>query len=150
MMGQFFLGSPWVRKLVGTILLVLVVFALGYTLSRTIVTVLPSKSAIVVCSLLLKISPDDTPTRYALGTALLGVSRIEEAIAELTKVVEKAPNVVRYRNALGLAFLQQGDADKAAHEFREALRIDPHSRYLKQNLDKALSLRSKKHFPNTR
>jgi len=60
-----------------------------------------------------------------LGTALVQMGRIDEAIAQLQKAVEINPNYVEAHNNLGDALLQKGQVDEAMGQYQKALEIDP-------------------------
>ena len=73
----------------------------------------------------LVIEPDNIDAEYLLGTALLQLGRIEEAIERLKNVVAKRPDVADAHNNLGVGYKAAGDWENAARSFQAALKIEP-------------------------
>lgn len=63
---------------------------------------------------------------YSFGSRLLEKGQEEKAADQFRKAVERDPEYVAPRVALGLHHLRQGDAAAAAEEFRRARAIAPH------------------------
>jgi CubicO group peptidase (beta-lactamase class C family)/Tfp pilus assembly protein PilF len=73
----------------------------------------------------LKESPQLEGTINALGYALLGAGRIEDAIAVFEYNVGRFPKSANCMDSLAEGWLKKGDRDKAVVFYRKALEIDP-------------------------
>ena len=80
----------------------------------------------------IKLSPQDTDTRYALALALLSRTDqwnrradIEEAIAHLQRVVADRPTFPEAHYNLGVAVLMSGRPADAIPHVRESIRLNP-------------------------
>jgi transitional endoplasmic reticulum ATPase len=89
----------------------------------------------------LRLSPDNLPLRQALGDALMGMGRYDEAEAEYRKAISLSPDNEKLKLSLAKAFFQQGKSSHAVVVLEELLRKpDPlpaamvlHSRLLSRN-----------------
>ena len=62
---------------------------------------------------------------YQRATALVGLSREAEALADLKKVTELEPNFARAHRGLGQLFLDRGQTDDAKRELARAIELEP-------------------------
>ncbi|HEV2081055.1 MAG TPA: tetratricopeptide repeat protein [Brevundimonas sp.] len=69
--------------------------------------------------------PDDVDARLQLGLALIDLGRLDEAEAELLRVVERAPAYVDAHVALTRIARRRGDEATASTRAAEALRLAP-------------------------
>jgi len=60
-----------------------------------------------------------------LGSALLPMGQMDEAIAQYQIALEIDPNLVQSHNNLGLALLKKGQLDEAMTQFQKSLEINP-------------------------
>jgi tetratricopeptide (TPR) repeat protein len=75
-----------------------------------------------VARALVTTNPEDAWARRELATALCGLRRFEEALAELDHAALLEPNHVSLFNGRGDCFARQGRRKEARGQFREALR----------------------------
>lgn len=81
--------------------------------------------------LILAFSPPETRDLVRLERAFAKATRRAErgdakgAIPELERVVDEAPEVAKYRRALGQAYLVAGDSERAEDELLRSLALDP-------------------------
>jgi tetratricopeptide (TPR) repeat protein len=73
----------------------------------------------------LKLDASSQESRYYLGLALFDLGKRDEAIVELERVVQAAPNVVDPYLSLGTAYVEAGRFDNALKVLQQGLRIDP-------------------------
>jgi cytochrome c-type biogenesis protein CcmH/NrfG len=73
----------------------------------------------------LKLDASSGESRYYLGLALFDLGKRDEAIAELERVVQAAPNVVDPYLSLGTAYVEARRFDDALNVLRQGVRIDP-------------------------
>ena len=66
---------------------------------------------------LIQLRPDMIAARANLGLALASLGRFDEAIAQFSAALAKAPGDYELRANLAMAFYQKGDLPKAADEF---------------------------------
>jgi Ca-activated chloride channel homolog len=71
-------------------------------------------------------SPGKARREYQKGYQLLMKKDLEAAIAHLTKSIEVYPSFVAAHNALGTAYLSQGQSQQARDEFARAVALDDH------------------------
>jgi len=67
--------------------------------------------------------PDYLSARVTLGRALMELDRLEEAQAELTKVLQAAPSNLAATRALAEVFQKRGQMPDALAQFRKALEL---------------------------
>ena len=72
-----------------------------------------------------QIDPSQTEVRYALATIYQGSGRADEAIAELTAVVDRQPTNENAHRMLGDIYRSQGRRDDAIAQYRTALTVRP-------------------------
>jgi superkiller protein 3 len=70
-----------------------------------------------------------------LGSALVGLGRIDEALAAYREALQMKPDYTAILNRIGILLAERGDFDGAMHSFQEALRIDPNYREAQENLE---------------
>jgi tetratricopeptide (TPR) repeat protein len=75
---------------------------------------------------LLEMHPDEAPSYYNLGTALIRLGRLNEALPYFRHAVQLAPENAEAHNQLGRALQLQGDWEQAIQEYSKALQIQPH------------------------
>ena len=85
--------------------------------------------------------PDDWLIRYNLGTFLHQLGRYRQAVPPLERVVQTLPHVVPCRVLLGFAWGKAGEADRAIHQFREALKRAPRDEQARRGLDWAVAMK---------
>lgn len=88
-------------------------------------------------------SPDDVAVRNAVSEALLkrgdvGPREARELIRNSRAVLRQDPTSAAANFYLGEAYWAEGDETKAAHHFREALRLDPAQAGANQRLSRDL------------
>jgi tetratricopeptide (TPR) repeat protein len=90
----------------------------------------------------LMIDPSNGPAKEALaavyldiGTSLMGLGRITEAIAAYTKPIELMPTLIDPRVVRGRAFLALRDKEAARRDFQYVLTIDAANQQAKEALD---------------
>ena len=71
-------------------------------------------------------APAKARHEYEKGYQLLMKRDAAGAVAHLTKSIEIYPNFVAAHNALGTAYLNQGDAQQAVEQFSRAIALDDH------------------------
>ncbi|MBC7364759.1 MAG: tetratricopeptide repeat protein [Candidatus Aminicenantes bacterium] len=69
--------------------------------------------------------PDDPNVRYLTGVALGRLHRYEEAVVELTKVTELAPEFAPAYQQLGYCYQNLNDLDKALVFYKKSAELDP-------------------------
>ncbi len=62
---------------------------------------------------------------YQRATALIALSREPEAVSDLKRVIEIAPNFARAHRALGQLWLDQGKTEDAKRELARAIELEP-------------------------
>ena len=78
---------------------------------------------------------DDALTHYNLGVVLGMTGRLDEAIAEYRKAVDRNPGDLNARNNLATALARQGKLPAAIEELRQVLARDPENGLARANLD---------------
>ena len=89
-----------------------------------------------------QLDPTDASIHYDLGSLLLEVDRLEEAIAEFRAALQ--PSIRRSaktHNNLGIALGSQGRMDEAIDQFRQALAMQPDFADAQHNLAIALQVK---------
>jgi Ca-activated chloride channel family protein len=71
-------------------------------------------------------APGKARHEYEKGFQLLMKKDTAGAIAHLTKAIEMYPSFVAAHNALGTAYLNQGDKERAVEQFSSAVALDDH------------------------
>lgn len=74
---------------------------------------------------LTKSMPDLAAAHTALGSTLMALQRVDEAIPALRRAAELAPHAAALHNQLGVALYQKGDLVAAEAVFRQARAVDP-------------------------
>ena len=74
---------------------------------------------------------------FNLGVLLGRMERFDEAIAELSRAYERAPDSVEVRVALGLTYEMTGRFPEAAGHYEDAIRLDPFHPKLYQHAGRA-------------
>jgi tetratricopeptide (TPR) repeat protein len=82
----------------------------------------------------LRLNPKPWEAHYNLALALIQTGDRRRAASELRTVILQKPDYPPARNAWGLLLQSSGELDAAAEQFKDALRIDPHSPYSAFNL----------------
>lgn len=77
------------------------------------------------CQAALRLQPDFAPTLDSRGTVYLQMGRLEEAIADFDKVIEKMPAIAQSRYLRGVARSRGGDAAGAAADILAGRTADP-------------------------
>jgi general secretion pathway protein D len=72
------------------------------------------------------LADDSAAKAYNRGTVYLESGHLPEAVDELERARDTAPQDAATHFNLGLAYGHKGDYDKAMREFNEATRLDPH------------------------
>jgi tetratricopeptide (TPR) repeat protein len=75
----------------------------------------------------LKTNPESPQLEYLVGLALIGADRDAEAIPDIEKSVELAPEVLKPHLMLAHLYDEAGHHDLAEEQWKKALKIDPHS-----------------------
>jgi tetratricopeptide (TPR) repeat protein len=75
----------------------------------------------------LKTNPESPQLEYLVGLALIGADRDAEAIPDIEKSVELAPEVLKPHLMLAHLYDEAGHHDLAEEQWKKALTIDPHS-----------------------
>jgi protein O-mannosyl-transferase len=78
----------------------------------------------------LAINPHDNIAHYNLGTRLLQLGKVDEAMREYGQALSQVKDedmLVRANNNLGVSYLDEGNTDLATKYFREAIRLDQYS-----------------------
>lgn len=73
----------------------------------------------------LDLDPESSAVRYQLGTALLRLGRLEDAIEVLDDTVKRAPAYTQAHVALASALSRVGQQDAALEHYQAASRLDP-------------------------
>jgi tetratricopeptide (TPR) repeat protein len=73
-----------------------------------------------------------------LGSALLKIGSVDEAIAQYQKALQIKPDFAEAHNNLGNALLKMGNVDEAIAQYQKALQIKPDSAEAHNNLGTAL------------
>ena len=84
-----------------------------------------------------KKSPDGAVPQYCLGTTLLSLGRVDEAIDHLSSALNLQPSLetaARAHNSLGVAYAEKGLLNKAIEEFSFRLSMDPNNADVHANL----------------
>ncbi len=82
-------------------------------------------------------SPDGAIPHYYLGSILLSLGKVDEAIDHLTSALSPQPTLhtaARIHNSLGMAYNKKGLLDKAIEEFSICLTLNPYNAYAQNNL----------------
>jgi Flp pilus assembly protein TadD len=87
-------------------------------------------------------SPNKFRPQYNLGTELMRVGRLEDAIGPIRRAVEIAPEDARGHNQLGNVYLQLGRPEEALAEYRAAWALDPEFFEPVYNVGRALEAQS--------
>ncbi len=84
----------------------------------------------------LEFHPENGDLHGGLGSLLLRMGRVDEAVAEMETAVELKADSAIYAN-LGLAVLAKGQAEKAVEYYKKAVRINPNNAEAYYNLGNA-------------
>jgi hypothetical protein len=110
--------------------LLLAIVALGSSLIRYLVTILPRPRLVQFGSM-------SVATALVILLCLFTFQRnqlYQNRVSLWSDTVRKSPNKARPHNNLGYAYALQGDWDRAIEEFRTAARLDPDFMLAQQNL----------------
>jgi tetratricopeptide (TPR) repeat protein len=77
---------------------------------------------------------DDPLTHYNMGLLLALTGRVDDAIIEYQKALERDPLYSDARSNLAAAFARRGQLDRAAAELRRLLEHDPENASARTNL----------------
>ena len=78
--------------------------------------------------------------RASIGTANLGLARLDQAEAQLRKAVDEDENLVSAWNNLGVVLVEKGEIGEASRVFRTAFALDAgNSPEIRENLRMALA-----------
>ena len=83
------------------------------------------EGALNILTELAKTYPDDSNVRYLLGLTLGRLQRYQEAVTELTRVTELAPEFAPAYLQLGYCYQNLNDQDKALQYYKKAAELDP-------------------------
>ena len=83
----------------------------------------------------LDVEPGSAPLNLLLGRALLRQTRFEAAIEVLRNAVSLDPRNAETHFNLGMAVEFSGQPSRAAQHYRDALRLQPGSRMIRERLD---------------
>jgi tetratricopeptide (TPR) repeat protein len=78
---------------------------------------------------------DDALTHYNLGVVLAAMGRLDEAIVEYGRALERDPLELNARNNLAVALARQGRMARASEEWQRVLTMDPANRSARTNLE---------------
>lgn len=92
----------------------------------------------------LKLNPDDVVCRMYYAAALTDMGRYEQALENGKICLEERPKDPNVYNIMGSVYGRQGQFERAADYFKQALKIDPENASAKENLNKAQSELEKK------
>ena len=84
-----------------------------------------AEAEIAHARLAVRASPGDAAARYALGNALAGVRRLDEAQAEYREALRLQPNYAGAEENLGVLYKWRGDLRSALPHFQKAHALDP-------------------------
>jgi tetratricopeptide (TPR) repeat protein len=82
---------------------------------------------------------DDAVSHYNLGFLLARVGRLQEAVAEYQRALDREPENVEARSNLATVLVRQGKLDGAARQLGRALEIDPDNASAHTNLGVVLA-----------
>ncbi|HEY2435054.1 MAG TPA: tetratricopeptide repeat protein [Vicinamibacterales bacterium] len=82
----------------------------------------------------LRINPTDAQLHNNLGTTLMELGRLDEAVAEQRQAIRFAPGYAEAYGNLGVALHKLGRQDEAAAAYRTALEIKPGLTFARTNL----------------
>ena len=80
-------------------------------------------------------------THLERGLSYQKEGRLPAAVIEFRNAVEKAPNLLQARQALGLAYLNTGKFPLALGEFTRLAQVDPENPMVHRNLGKLCIMR---------
>jgi tetratricopeptide (TPR) repeat protein len=100
------------------------------------------KAALAAADAGLAIEPEHAACINARGVALVNLGRREEASQTIAGALQNNPHNATTHANQGWALLHAGDYKAALEHFREALRIDPESRWAKSGIVEALKARN--------
>jgi tetratricopeptide (TPR) repeat protein len=89
------------------------------------------------------VDPDYEFSHNNLAAALSSLGNYEEAAKEFEAALALKPNLSISQNGWGYALLMQGKLDEAIEHFRLAVSIDPGNEEARNNLERALALKTK-------
>jgi tetratricopeptide (TPR) repeat protein len=95
-------------------------------------------SSITLWQHTLAVTTGNDVAERGLGTALLAVGRIDEAIAHDRAALRIRPNDANGLTNLANALFQKGELPEAIQRFREVVRLRPNDSEVRRNLGKAL------------
>jgi tetratricopeptide (TPR) repeat protein len=101
-------------------------------------------AAIDHCNKALALDPGLFPARIILGHALQGSGRLEEALQRYKELVAEGVEDSGLYNHYGEALLKLKQYQEAIPQFQRALQIDPSNTQARDNLSRALKIRSGK------
>ena len=101
-------------------------------------------AAIDHCNKALALDPGLFPARIILGHALQGSGRLEEALQRYKELAAEGVEDSGLYNHYGEALLKLKQYQEAIPQFQRALQIDPSNTQARDNLSKALKIRSGK------
>jgi len=87
----------------------------------------------------LALEPNFAPARNNLGTVLLSLGRLDEAIDQLTRAVQIDPRLAEAHNNLANAFFRKRQPNQAVAEYETALALQATNPQLLNNLAWALA-----------
>lgn len=85
------------------------------------------------------VTRDNYVAYKALGDALAGKRKMDEAIRQYEQALRLRPDDSGLHNNLGLALLQQGQTNEAIRQYQHALRLQPDNAHAHNNLGIALA-----------
>jgi len=95
--------------------------------------------AILLSEIMLSDNPNQIEYLYNLGMAYSDIGEIEEAIKNLTRVLDNEPMHINARVALGVALTRNKQYDEAIEILRTAITQDPNNPWANRNLGGALA-----------
>ena len=98
-----------------------------------------SRSSVAVCEELVRLKPDDAPTRAMLGLAYTDVGRTKEAIACYEQALALDPDCFDAHLGMGKMAFGRGAYPEAIAAYRKAVKIRPRSADAQLSLGLALS-----------
>ena len=91
-----------------------------------------------------KLAPESAAAHRGLAQVNLQTNRLKEAVSHAREAVRLDPRSSAGHNLLGAALASEGELDEAIEHFRLALQIEPDDQQTRDNLARALSLRSRR------